>query len=146
MLFSVMKVLNGIDTVIDPGNWLLGLPQLVFGEKLGINIACIIMFGLVTIIYTSTLLSEKDYQIYYHQPFISIIVILLAIYKGIYGDLAFNLVWTAVVPLTYIILTSIGISIVHFEFKLFRPQKRIFKSFLQIVPLFVWLLVLLLFN
>lgn len=80
------------------------------------------------------------------KPFIAIVIVLLAISRGYYGESSFNLVWTALVPLSYVVLVFLGPVVVNYEFKLLHSQNRIVKFVIKIVPLIIWLSVYLLLH
>lgn len=141
LLSSFMKILNTLDSIFDPLSWLLGLSQLFLDSNTILNVICLVIFGGICIVATSFVLAGEKHNHYEFQPFIATIIVLLSIFKGYYGPPAFNLVWTILVPLTYIILVSLGSVIVNYLIILFHPKNRFIILILKIIPLLIWLFV-----
>jgi phosphatidylserine synthase len=142
-MYYVTQVLGVIDTILSPLEWIPSGLQSALGYETYLNVICSLILGICSVV-TIGLLSfddEKDDK-YIHQPFIGLLVTILAIAGGLYGPLDFNLWWTALMPLTFLGSTLFGVLIVKSTFKWLNPQKKAIRLLLQFFPLFLWLLLL----
>ncbi len=143
IMYYVTQVLGVIDTILSPLEWIPSGLQSALGYETYLNVICSLILGICSVV-TIGLLSfddEKDDK-YIHQPFIGLLVTILAIAGGLYGPLDFNLWWTALMPLTFLGSTLFGVLIVKSTFKWLNPQKKAIRLLLQFFPLFLWLLLL----
>ena len=146
MLYSGLTILDIINTIFDPSGWLMSVPQWFIDYITWINIVSIVILGISSIAVSYYLLFEEECRKYDFQPFFAFVIVAALIHDGFYGPFGFNLYWTALVPLTYLILIGLGVIIVKFGYKLFRPKMVLFEHIIKIVPLILWLAVYQIFH
>ena len=140
-LFSIIQYFNNFVTIIDPSNWLIGIPSFFLGTSTVLCLLFIIVFGAILISAVHTCWFVKEYNKYFHQPVIAFIILYLVIADGYYGPVAYNYAWTAAVPFTYFALLFFCVMFVRFGFKFIIPHNRILKIAVQLSPLVILLAV-----
>ena len=137
----VMQGLSAIDAIFSLD--LIGGLQLILDYETFLIVFFALILGICSLVTVYMLLfSEDKDEKYILQPFIGLLVTILAIAGGLYGPLEFNLWWTAMMPLTFLGSTLFGVLIVKSAFMWLTPQQKAFRLLLQIFPSFLWLLIL----